>query len=229
MKWNTKFNYPTSTRSREDGIRKYIFGKEKFPSVTSILSVTKSEEDKASLELWRQRMGKSASDKILSDASKRGTALHSYLEDYCRGRLNESFFERNEQHINMAKIIIDKGIKNQLDEIYGMEVALINHQDKYAGTADLVGVYSGRETIIDFKNSIKPKKAEYISDYFLQLGAYCIAHDLSYGTNIKVGIILLCTVDNLFQKFQIEGTELEMYKNLFLGKVKQFYEFNKSS
>ena len=126
-------------------------------------------------------------------------------------------------------IIIDKGLKNQLDEIYGMEVALINPQDKYAGTADLVGVYSGRETIIDFKNSIKPKKPEFISDYFLQLGAYCIAHDLAYGTNIKVGIILLCTVDNLFQKFQIEGTELEMYKNLFLGKVKQFYEFNKSS
>ena len=226
MKWNKKFNYPASTRSQEDGIRKYLFENEKFPSVTSILSATKSEEDKASLELWKQRVGKIEADKIKTDASRRGTALHLYLEDYCKGRINDSFFESNEQYKNMAKVIIENGIKGQLEEIYGMEVALINHQYKYAGTADLVGIYSGNETIIDFKQSNKPKKAEFISDYFLQLGAYCIAHDLSHRTNIKAGIILLCTVDNLFQEFKIESAELEMYQNLFLGRVKKFYEIN---
>ena len=129
----------------------------------------------------------------------------------------------------MAKVIIENGIKGQLEEIYGMEVALINNQDKYAGTADLVGVYSGNETIIDFKQSNKPKKAEFISDYFLQLGAYCIAHDHCHKTNIKSGVILLCTVDNLFQKFIIQGAELEMYKNLFLGRLKKFYEIQNIS
>ena len=229
MKWNKKFYYPRSTRSNEDGVRKYIYENKKFPSVTSILSATKSDEEKASLELWRQRVGISEANKIKSDASRRGTALHSYLEDYCKGRINDSFFERNEQYINMAKVIIENGIKGQLEEIYGMEVALINNQDKYAGTADLVGVYSGNETIIDFKQSNKPKKAEFISDYFLQLGAYCIAHDHCHKTNIKSGVILLCTVDNLFQKFIIQGAELEMYKNLFLGRLKQFYEKQKIS
>tara|TARA_B100001113_G_scaffold336492_1_gene316883 strand:- start:809 stop:1498 length:690 start_codon:yes stop_codon:yes gene_type:complete len=229
MKWNKKFNYPRSTRSYEDGVRKYLYENEKFPSVTSILSATKSDEDRAALELWRQRVGKLEANKIKSDASRRGTALHSYLEDYCRGRINDTFFESNEQYKNMAKIIIENGIKGKLEEIYGMEVALINHQDKYAGTADLVGIYSGNETIIDFKQSNKPKKAEFISDYFLQLGAYCLAHDYSHQTNIKVGIILLCTVDNLFQKFIIQGTELEMYKNLFLGRLKKFYELKNIS
>ncbi len=229
MKWNAKFKYPASTRTYEDGVRKYQFEDKKFPSVTSIISATKSDEDKAALELWKQRVGKIEANKIKTDASRRGTALHTYLEDYCRGRINDSFFESNEQYKNMAKVIIENGIKGNLEEIYGMEVSLINQQDKYAGTADLVGIYSGKESIIDFKQSNKPKKAEFISDYFLQLGAYCLAHDLSHGTNIKTGVILLCTVDNLFQKFIIKDAELEIYKNLFLGKVKQFNELKNQS
>ena len=81
MIWNTKFNYPKSTRSVEDGMRKYFFGEEKLPSVTSILSATKSEEEKASLELWKQRVGYQQANKIKNEASSRGTSMHSYLED----------------------------------------------------------------------------------------------------------------------------------------------------
>ena len=141
MKWNTKFNYPKSSRSNEDGMRKYLSGDEKYPSVTSILSLTKSEEDKASLELWKQRVGYKEANRIKTDASRRGTSLHSYIEDYLRGRVNDSFFESNEQHKNMAKVIIENGIKGKLDEIFGMEATLINPNDRYAGTADLIGIY----------------------------------------------------------------------------------------
>ena len=229
MKWNTKFSYPKSSRSNEDGMRKYLSGNEKYPSVTSILSLTKSEEDKASLELWKQRVGYKEANRIKTDASRRGTSLHSYIEDYLRGRVNDSFFESNEQHKNMAKVIIENGIKGKLDEIYGMEATLINPNDKYAGTADLIGIYKGNETIIDFKQSNRPKKADYIQDYFLQLGAYTLAHDVVHQTKMKAGIILLCTKDNLFQEFKIEGAELEMYQNLFMGRVKKFYEMNNIS
>ena len=229
MKWNTKFNYPKSSRSNEDGMRKYLSGDEKYPSVTSILSLTKSEEDKASLELWKQRVGYKEANRIKNDASRRGTSLHSYIEDYLRGRVNESFFESNEQHKNMAKVIIENGIKGKLEEIYGMEATLINTRDKYAGTADLIGIYRGNLTILDFKQANRPKKADYIQDYFLQLGAYTLAHDVVHGTKMKAGIILLCTVDNLFQEFKIQEAELEMYQNLFLGRVKKFYEINNIS
>ena len=157
MKWNNKFNYPKSTRSIEDGMRKYLFGEDKLPSVTSILNVTKSEEDKASLELWKQRVGLREENKIKSEASSRGTSMHSYIEDFLRGRINDSFFESNEQYKNMAKEIIDKGIKGKLEEIFGMETTL-HYPEKYAGTADLVGVYQGKEVIIDFKQANKPKK-----------------------------------------------------------------------
>ena len=223
MKWYNKFNYPKSSRINENGLRKYLFFDEKLPSVTSILTQTKSEEDKASLELWKERVGHQEANKIKNEASARGTSMHSYIEDYLRGRINESFFESNKQYKNMAKEIIDKGIKEKLEVIYGMETTLY-YPEKYAGTADLIGIYEGKETIIDFKQSNKPKKVDYIQDYFLQLGAYTLAHNVVYETKINSGIILLCTVDNLFQEFKIEKDELTMYQNLFLGRLKKFNE-----
>ena len=225
MRWNNKFNYPKSIRSIEDGLRKYLLGGEKLPSVTSVIKSTMSEEDKASLENWKERVGRKEANRIKNEASSRGTSMHSYIEDFLRGRINESFFESNAQYIRMSKEIIDKGIKGKLEEIYGMETTL-HYPEKYAGTADLVGVYQGQETIIDFKQANKPKKVDYIQDYFLQLGAYTLAHNVVYKTNITLGVILLCTVDNLFQDFKIEGPELLMYQNLFLGRLKKFNEMN---
>ena len=228
MQWNRKFNYPTSSKSFEDGQRKYLFGDEKLPSVTSILQATKSEEDKASLELWKERVGHKEANKIKNEASSRGTSMHSYIEDFLRGRINESFFESNEKYINMAKEIIEKGIKGKLQEIYGMEATLC-YPERFAGTADLVGIYQGQETIIDFKQANKPKKTDYIQDYFLQLGAYTLAHNVVYKTSISSGVILLCTVDNLFQDFKIDSEELIMYQNLFLGRLKKFNELKNLS
>ena len=122
-------------------------------------------------------------------------------------------------------IALEKGIKGRLHEIYGMEETLY-YPDQYAGTADLIGFYEGKDVVVDSKQANKPKKIDYIQDYFLQLGAYTLAHDIVHGTKMKAGIILLCTKDNLFQEFKIEGAELEMYQNLFLGRVKKFYEIN---
>ena len=228
MKWNNKFNYPKSSRSIEDGYRKYLLGENKLPSVTTILSATKSEEEKAALANWKERVGIKEANRIKTEASSRGTSMHSYIEDYLRGRINESFFESNEQYKNMAKEIIEKGINGKLDEIYGMEETLY-YPEQYAGTADMIAVYEGRDVIVDFKQANKPKKTDYIQDYFLQLGAYTLAHDVVHGTKMKAGIILLCTKDILFQEFKIEGAELEMYQNLFLGRVKKFYEMNNIS
>ena len=228
MKWNNKFNYPKSSRSIEDGYRKYLLGENKLPSVTTILSATKSEEEKAALANWKERVGIKEANRIKTEASSRGTSMHSYIEDYLRGRINESFFESNEQYKNMAKEIIQKGIIGRLNEVYGMEETLY-YPDQYAGTADMIALYEGKDVIVDFKQSNKPKKVDYIQDYFLQLGAYTLAHDVVHGTKMKAGIILLCTKDILFQEFKIEGAELEMYQNLFLGRVKKFYELNNIS
>ena len=161
MIWSNKFNYPKSVRSIEDGLRKYFLNDSKLPSVTSILQATKSEEEKASLENWKKRVGYAEANKIKNEASNRGTSMHSYLEDFLKGRANESFFESNEKYKNMAKEIIEKGIRGKLEVIYGMESTL-HYPNKYAGTADLIGIYQGKEAIIDFKQANKPKKVSLI-------------------------------------------------------------------
>jgi len=130
--------------------------------------------------------------------------------------------EENNQAKKMADEIIEKGIKNKLSEIWGVEATLY-YPNKYAGTTDCIGIYEGKETIIDFKQSNKPKKEEYIEDYFLQLGAYSLAHNAVHNSRIAQGVVLLCTVDNLFQDFRIEGDQLIQYQNRFLEKVEQFY------
>jgi hypothetical protein len=223
MKWNKKYDYPTSSRATVDGIRRYLLGEKKLPSVTSILDATKSEEDKAALANWRERTGQKEAEAITKAASSRGSQMHNYLESYLLGRENLSFFEDNEQYKKMAKEIIDKGLTNRLEEIWGTECTLY-YPEKYAGTADCVGVYEGKSAILDFKQSNKLKKVEYIDSWFLQTAAYSLAHNIVYNSNITSCVILVCTVDNVFQEFKIQGPELITYQNLFLGRLKKFHE-----
>ena len=201
----------------------YAVNQEKLPSVTSILQATQSEEKKASLANWKARVGAAEANRIKNDASSRGTSMHSHLEKYLLGQLNlELIEEEASKSKKMADEIIEQGIKGKLLEIYGIEATLY-YPGKYAGTCDAVGVYEGQETIIDFKQSNKPKKEEWIEDYYLQLGAYSLAHNIVHNSKITQGIVLLCTVDNLFQDFRIQGEKLEEYQNKFLEKVEQYY------
>ena len=223
MQWNNKFSYPKSMRSIVNGSRMYAVNQEKLPSVTSILQATQSEEKKASLANWKARVGTVEANRIKNDASSRGTSMHAFLEKYLLGQLNlELLEEQDNKSKKMADEIIEQGIKNKLSEIWGTEATLY-YPGKYAGTCDACGVYEGQETIIDFKQSNKPKKEEWIEDYYLQLGAYSLAHNIVYNSRITQGIVLLCTVDNLFQDFRIQGVKLEEYQNKFLEKVEQFY------
>ena len=222
MKWNPKFAYPKSTRSLVNGSRHYSLDGSNLPSVTTILSATKSEEDKAAILAWKQRVGNVEAERIRKEASARGSSMHSYIEQFLYGKLNQELLEDNNKSKKMAEEIIDNGLKNKLLEIWGSE-ATIYYPGKYAGTADCIGVYEGKESILDFKQSNKPKKEEYIEDYFLQIGAYSLPHNTVYNSNITQGIILLCTVDRLFQDFKIEGNELINFQNKFLERVEKFY------
>jgi genome maintenance exonuclease 1 len=207
----------------ESGSRVYAVNQEKLPSVTSILQATQSEEKKASLANWKARVGATEANRIKNDASSRGTSMHAFLEKYLLGQLNlELLEEEDNKSKKMADEIIEQGIKNKLTEIWGTEATLY-YPGKYAGTCDACGVYEGQETIIDFKQSNKPKKEVWIEDYYLQLGAYSLAHNTVHNSNITQGIVLLCTVDNLFQDFRIQDAKLEEYQIKFLKKVEQYY------
>ena len=169
IKWNKRFIYPKSQRSLIQGKRHYDIGQTKLPSVTTIISATQSEEKKASLASWKARLGDQAADRVRDIAALRGTAMHTFLEAYVRGTGHKDLTSVGKEAEPMAKQIIDRGLID-LSEIWGSEVTLY-YPDLYAGATDLVGIYNGRESIIDFKQSNKPKRREWIDDYFIQLGA----------------------------------------------------------
>ncbi len=221
MKWNKKYNYPKSIRSLINDERHYDIGKEKLPSVTTILSATKSDEAKESIARWKAKVGENEATRVRDTAASRGSNMHLHLERYILGTGHKDLTDEGQVAGDMAQVIIDKGLCD-VSEIWGSEVTLY-YPGLYAGATDLVGIYDYEDSIIDFKQSNRPKRREWIDDYFMQLGAYAMAHNYVYGSEITQGVILMCTPDNYFQRFQIKGKEFIKYQHRFLEKVDKFY------
>ena len=221
MKWNKLYTYPPSTRSLVEGSRHYDVSNEILPSVTTILQATQSDEKKASLAKWRQKVGENEAERIRDEATARGTAMHKFLEYYIRNEKLLDLSDEGQAARSMGQAIINQGFKD-LSEVWGSEAVLF-YPGLYAGQTDLCGIYSGRESIIDFKQTNKPKKIGWVEDYFLQLAAYAMAHDIIYGTCVDQGVILMCSKYGFFQKFTSTGKEFTRYKHKFLERIDKFY------
>lgn len=222
MKWNKKFEYPASIRSSIEGKRHYEITGQKLPSVTTILSATQPEEKRKKLEEWKARVGTQAADRIRDVSAMRGTAMHTYLEGYIEGKNHLDLTAIGQEAKRMSDVVIEQGLRD-LGEVWGSEVTLY-YPGLYAGATDLVGIYDGRPAIIDFKQTNKPKQREWIEDYFIQLAAYAMAHNYVYGTKIQSGIILMCSKDCFFQKFEVHDKEFQEYMHKFLQRVDQYYK-----
>ena len=222
MKWNKKFEYPASIRSSIEGKRHYEITGQKLPSVTTILSATQSPEKKAKLEEWKKRVGAQQADRIRDVSAMRGTAMHTYLEGYILGENHLDLTSIGQEAGKMADVVIQSGLKD-LEEVWGSEVTLY-YPGLYAGATDVVGIYDGKESIIDFKQTNKPKQREWIGDYFVQLAAYAMAHNHVYGTKIQNGVILMCSKDCFFQKFEVSDKEFKGYMHEFLRRVDEYYK-----
>lgn len=209
-------------RSLVNDERHYELGTKKLPSVTTILQVTQSDEKRAALNAWKERLGSTEADKVKNDAAIRGTAMHVHLEKFLLGEGYLDLTTEGQASRTMAQQIIDKGLKNRLKEFWGLEVTLY-YPELYAGSTDVAGVYDDVEAIIDFKQSNKLKRREWIDDYKLQLAAYALAHNEVYGTNIMKGVNLICTKDNFYQEFIFDGEEFKQAKYEFLKRVDQYY------
>ena len=223
-KFVEKFNYRPIPRENVNGRRLYATPDgNKLPSVTTVLERTKPEEKKQALQEWRRRVGHAQAQAITTEAANRGTRMHTYLEHYVKTG------ELREQGSNpfgwashaMAETVIEHGLKN-VQEFWGVEIPLY-FPELYAGTTDGAGIHMNEESILDYKQTNKPKRREWIEDYFLQLAAYALAHNEIYGTNIQKGVNLICTKDNLFQRFIFEGEEFKQAKYEWLKRVDQYY------
>ena len=222
MKKNNSYRYPKTQREKIEGKRHYVFDKEKLPSVTTILDATQSAEKREALARWRESKGEEEATRIVDESGARGTAMHKILEMYIleQGYLDET--NVGKQAHNMAMQVINSGLSN-VTEYYGTECTLY-YPGLYAGQTDLVGIHKGADAIIDFKQTNKPKKREWIDDYFLQLSAYAMAHNILFNTQIAKGVIMMCSKDNYYQEFVVEGSEFQKYKHNFLRRVDEYYK-----
>lgn len=219
-----KYNYTTLSKTSVNGQRLYKTPDNRsLPSVTTILDQTKSEESRQALQNWRNRVGHEQAKLITTEAAGRGTRMHKYLEDYVKnGVLSEPGSNPYSiQSRQMAEKVIQEGLKN-VDEFWGLEVSLY-YPELYAGTTDCAGVWAGKPAIIDFKQTNKLKRKEWIDDYFCQLVAYALAHNEVYKSNIKTGVILMCSKDFEFQHWVIEDKEFDYYTDQWLDRVEKFY------
>ena len=219
-----KYKYDELKRTTTDKQRLYTCPDgNAVPSVTTILDKTKPEKSQKALENWRKAVGEKKAKAITTEAANRGTRMHTYLENYVLGEeLKETVSNPYaQQSLDMAKIVIKEGLKN-VNEYWGTEVALY-HPEIYAGTTDLVGVHGGDDAILDFKQTNKPKKREWVEDYFLQLCAYAEAHNKVYGTKIRKGVVLMCSKDFQYQEFIIEGEEFDKWRDKWWSRVEEYY------
>ena len=218
-----KYTYEKLKRVEVDGKRRYAApGGAPVASVTTILSNTK---DMTHLIEWKRRVGEKKAQEIVTEASGVGTRMHHYLEKYVEtGEWPQPGSNPYAQQAHkMASQIRENVLDSHVTEIWGSEVQLY-HPKIYAGTTDCVGIHKGEGAILDFKQSNKPKKREWIEDYFLQLAAYAEAHNEVHGTDIRKGVVLMCTKDYQYQEFISEGAEFEMWRTLWWQRVEQYYK-----
>lgn len=234
---NQRFDYTPISRTTVDGKRHYALPDgSAVPSVTTILDKTKSQESREALAKWKKAVGEERAQQITTEAANRGTRMHSYLESYILSDHLKPLPSNPFAHPSwfMAAEVIMNGLCN-VDEFWGSEVP-VYYSGLYAGTTDCVAVWKGRPAIIDFKQSNKVKRAEYISDYFIQLAAYAQAHNATHGTNINCGVIMMAVQPKQltdgtyltpeYLEFVIEGAEFDHWTDEWTKRVELYYLSN---
>ena len=192
------------------------------PSVTTILDKTKPKEKREALNRWKKRVGEANAQRIVTEASNVGTIMHNMLESWVK---NEEYTGTNMLQAKMMADTVKQNIEADLDEVWGSEVNLCYPQ-LYAGTTDLVGVYKGVPHIMDFKQTNRPKKREWIDDYFMQAAAYGMAHNEIFETKIEHAAIFMCSRDCEWQLWEVGPEEFKQWTENWAKRVEQFYKLS---
>jgi genome maintenance exonuclease 1 len=226
-----RYQYQNCTQINDPITRKRVYLTPdglKTPSVTTILSATK---DMTHLNEWKKRIGVEKAQQITTEAAGVGTSMHKNLECFLAGIPRQP--GNNPVHVKanaMADQIIAKGL-SKVNEIWAMEQTLY-FPGLYSGTTDLVGVYDGEPAVMDHKQTNKKKKAEWVEDYYIQLVAYILAHNEVYKTNIRRGVVFMCSRGDdpvkvggeTYQQFDLLPKDFNKYEDMWLGKVEEYYK-----
>jgi Ackermannviridae exonuclease len=216
-----KFDYPQLQTVPVKGLRFYETPSGKFyPSITTILGDTMPADKAEALKKWAQGIGQDKAKKITEDAAHNGTMVHLLTERFFKGeplqQPGDSFSTGDMAGFNAIKLKLKK-----VEEVWGQEVSLYSDLLELAGRCDLIGVYKGKPSIIDFKTSIRIKNEKQIEDYRLQVCAYAIMHNELFGTEITDGVILMTSAGGFPQEFCLDLTK---YVEPLISRVDAFYQ-----
>lgn len=202
------FNYADLQTINHNNQRWYDTPLGFYPSITTVLSATESEEAKASLKRWQDSIGHEEAARKSKEATDKGTNVHLMAERFLK---NEDVFAPIDGiEIPIAHIHSFNSLKTKLkkvNEVWGQEVALYSKEVEIAGRTDLICVYNGIPSIVDYKTSSKLKDHSDIVSYKLQLAFYAIAHNEMFGTNIQNGVILMAAGEGFPLEFKVNIDE----------------------
>ena len=218
IKKSNKYNYLQGTQIMDQGSRIYDVAGYRLPSVTTVLGKTKNQQF---LKDWKAKVGEAEAERIKNLSSKRGTSMHKFLEHYILGTGYDDLTGLGQEAKAMAEKVIEIGLA-PVEEYYGSEVTMY-YPGLYAWSTDLVCSHNGVDAIVDFKQANRPKKKEWIEDYYLQIAAYAMAHDYVHESAIQKGVIMICTPDLYFQEYRIQDHELREWKHRFLVRLDMYY------
>jgi len=216
------YQYPELVRVEMNDVRYYRDSKQNLvPSVTTILSAT---GDYSGIDAWKRRVGPITAKQVIDEATTIGSVVHLAIEKYLNG---DDWEEFSDDRMGLIAHQIAKRFVNDclggIEEVWGLESGLVV-DGLYAGTADCIGMFKGKPTIIDFKTAKKIKRKDWIEDYFLQGAAYANAHNVMYKTDIDSIAILMVDRDLLFKEFLIKNKEFESYTDKWKQRIISYYK-----
>lgn len=167
-----------------------------LPSVTTVLKHYPGKQE--ALSEWRERVGEDESRAVSTHASNHGNSVHALLEHFVRGtdpiepqRSRIEILRGNHSRsVKTAQGMI-QSLREHVSTVYGIEAPLYSKELGLAGRTDLIGLWDGIPSIIDFKTSRKPKRKNWIYDYFCQGVAYSLAFEEMYGVQFKQIVIII--------------------------------------
>ena len=204
-------------RVEKDGKRYYVTPDgNSYPSITSILS----QQENLGLEAWKERVGKKEAKRISKESARIGTAVHQLAEFY----LSNVDFKLEKEELKIVDTFNRlRFLLGNINNIVGLEIPLFSDILRVAGTCDCIADYNGQLSIIDFKTSRKPKKEEWIEDYWMQTFFYKLAFEEMTGIEIQQVVILVACVDSFdVQVFKKPAKDSDEWLEKLVGVMKHF-------
>ena len=205
---------PKLTRKSTEVGRKYFTPEgNAYPSITTVLGILSKE----GIIEWRKRVGEEEANRISRQAATRGTAVHKLAEDYIN---NDEDWSKGAMPANIASFNdIKRILDERLNNVWMQETFLYSDKLKTAGQVDCIAEFDGVLSIVDFKTSRKPKKEEWITNYFIQAAFYAAAFLERTGVAIKQAVIVITVDGSEPQVFKVNTYD---YLEHFLKVRKEF-------